>query len=408
LPSCSTDEAAKFDEERRVAMRIGFNARLLSSPTLRGWNRYTVNLLSELSRQGIELFLYSESNHPLYQGHLSRLLPGTFRVVESPPMRYVVWEQFWLPKQCAIDGVDVLHTPINFGLPWRSPCARVMTLHDAIDTVYYRLRTRWWKKFAPSDVQSYFYHRVAAANADRIIAVSNHARTDLVNRLGLKAEKIEVVYEAAEARFGDTIPQETLDRVTRAYKLPTKYVFYVGGWETRKNIPFLLRAFAKADLQEVSLVLAGGKDAQKQELAELSRQLSIGDRVRLLGWVGDQDLPALYSRAMSFVHPSEYEGFGLQLCEAMAAGCPTLAARATSLPEVLGEGGETFNLDASDDLVALLRRVNLDDSFRHELRRRARIRSADFSWASTASRTIGVYESTLAQREARSRRTQTA
>ncbi len=386
-------------------MRVAFNARGLSDGTLRGWTRYTVNLLAELSRQGIELFLYTDKR--LHQDHLSRLKPETYRVVESPPMRYVKWEQVWLPRQCAADGVDILHTPINFGLPWRSPCLRVMTLHDAIDMIYYRARTRWWKKLAPSDIRSYAYHRIAAANADRIITVSNHAKTDLISRLGLAPGKIDVIYEAAEARFGEPVSQQAIEEVRRQYQLPSKYIFYVGGWEARKNIPFLMRSFAAADLPEVSLVLAGGKDAQMLELTELSRALSISDRVRLLGWVDERGLPALYAGALCFVYPSEYEGFGLQLCEAMAAGCPTLAARATSLPEVLGAGGETFTLDTYDELVELLRRVNQDDSYRSELSRRARMRSADFSWASTASRTIGVYESALAQREGHYPRAQT-
>jgi len=387
-------------------LRVAFNARGLSDGTLRGWNRYTVNLLSELSRNGIELFLYTDKR--LHEDHLARLMPGTYRVVQAPAMRYVKWEQTWLPRQCALDEVDILHTPINFGVPWRSPCARVMTLHDAIDTVYYRARTRWWKKLRPRDFQSYLYHRMAAANADRIITVSHHAKSDLVDRLGLEDGKIDVIHEAADARFSEPITQSTLEQVKEQYQLPSKYLFYVGGWETRKNIPFLLKSFADAALPEVSLVLAGGKDVQMQELAALSRALSIDDRVRLLGWVNDQDLPALYAGALSFVYPSEYEGFGLQLCEAMAAGCPTFAARATSLPEVLGAGGETFALDSPDELVALIRRVDRDDCFRHELRRRARMRSADFSWASTACRTIRVYESALAQRAAQSRRPQTA
>lgn len=365
-----------------------------------------MNLLSELSRNGIELFLYTDKR--LHEDHLARLMPGTYRVVQAPAMRYVKWEQTWLPRQCALDEVDILHTPINFGVPWRSPCARVMTLHDAIDTVYYRARTRWWKKLRPRDFQSYLYHRMAAANADRIITVSHHAKSDLVDRLGLEDGKIDVIHEAADARFSEPITQSTLEQVKEQYQLPSKYLFYVGGWETRKNIPFLLKSFADAALPEVSLVLAGGKDVQMQELAALSRALSIDDRVRLLGWVNDQDLPALYAGALSFVYPSEYEGFGLQLCEAMAAGCPTFAARATSLPEVLGAGGETFALDSPDELVALIRRVDRDDCFRHELRRRARMRSADFSWASTACRTIRVYESALAQRAAQSRRPQTA
>lgn len=387
-------------------MRVAFNARLLAGSTLRGWNRYTVNLLAELSRRGIDLFLYSDKK--LQEHHLSRLMPGTYRVVESPPMRYVKWEQVWLPRQCAADSVDILHTPINFGLPWRSPCLRVLTLHDAIGTVYYRPRTQWWKKLGLDDIRTNLYHWVAAAKADRIITVSNHAKTDLVSRLGLAAGKIDVIYEAAEARFSEPIAPHTIEKVRLQYQLPSNYLFYVGGWEERKNIPFLLKSFAAANLPGVSLVLAGGKEAQMQELIELSRTLSIEDRVRLLGWVHDHDLPALYAGALSFVYPSEYEGFGLQLCEAMATGCPTLAARATSLPEVLGRGGETFTLDSCDELAGLLRRVNFDDGFRHDLSRRARIRSADFSWASTATRTVAVYESMLAQYGAQTRLSQSA
>jgi glycosyltransferase involved in cell wall biosynthesis len=387
-------------------LRVAFNVRGLSDSSLRGWNRYTVNLLAELSRHGIDLFLYSDKR--LHQDHLSRLTPGTYRVVESPRMRYVVWEQVWLPRQCAADSVDILHTPINFGLPWRSPCLRVLTLHDAIGQAYYRPRIQWWKKLALGDIRINIYHSIAAAKADRIITVSNHAKTDLVDRLGLAAGKIEVIHEAAEPRFSEAVTQQTLQKVKLQYQLPSNYVLYVGGWEGRKNIPFLLRSFAAVDLPGVSLVLAGGREAEMLEVTELSRTFSIDDRVRLLGWVDDCDLPALYAGAMSFVYPSEYEGFGLQLCEAMAAGCPTFAARATSLPEVLGDGGETFTLDSCDELAGLLRRVNLDDSFRQDLRRRARRRSADFSWASTASRTIGVYESMLAQCVAQGRRPQTA
>lgn len=377
-------------------MRVAFNARGLSDTTLRGWNRYTVNLLAELSRQGIDLYLYTDKE--LQQDHLSRLIPDTYRVVLSPPMRYLKWEQVWLPRQCAADSVDILHTPINFGLPWRSPCLRVMTLHDAIDMVYYRARTRWWKKLAPADIRTYLNHRMAAACADRIITVSNHAREDLIANLGLAAAKIDVIYEAAEARFSEPLTQPALDQIRLQYQLPSRYILYIGGWETRKNIPFLLKSFAAANLPGLSLVLAGGKPAQMTELADTLRSLSIAGRVKLLGWVHERDLPALYAGSLAFVYPSEYEGFGLQLCEAMAAGCPTLAARATSLPEVLGAGGETFALDSPNELAALLKRVNLDDTFRTDLSRRARLRSADFSWASTASRTIGVYESSLAQR----------
>jgi hypothetical protein len=175
------------------------------------------------------------------------------------------------------------------------------------------------------------------------------------------------------------------------YGLVGEYVFYVGGWEGRKNLPFLLRGFAAAGLKDVGLVLAGGRDDQRAKLAALALELGVGDRLCLLGWVDEADLPALYAEALVFAYPSEYEGFGLQLCEAMAIGCPVLAARASALPEVLGNGGETFGLEAPGELAALLRRVASEPAFRADLIRRAHARSSDFSWRRAAQATVAVY-----------------
>jgi len=374
-------------------MRIGINARLLRDPTLRGWNRYTVNLIAELSRRGVELILYCD--RPLHAAHLANFAPDACRIVQSPPMRYVLWEQVWLPRQCARDRIDVLHSPYNYSLPWSSSCPRVLTLHDAIDAVYHKPRTGWTDNLSPRSLMWRLHTWSATARANRIITVSNHAKHDLVAVLGIPAEKIAVIYEAAEPRFSRRVSDDVLERARRKYALPARYVFYVGGWERRKNIPFLLREFAAANLEGVNLVLGGGSDLQRTELAQLARELRVADRTAMLGWIDDEDLPALYSAAMCFAYPSEYEGFGLQLCEAMATGCPTLAACATSLPEVLGGGGETFALDSSGSLAGLLRRVSTDADFRKGLSDRARARSLEFSWAETARQTLSVYESLL-------------
>jgi glycosyltransferase involved in cell wall biosynthesis len=104
--------------------------------------------------------------------------------------------------------------------------------------------------------------------------------------------------------------------------------------------------------------------------------------------VDDGDLPAICAGALCFVYPSSHEGFGLQICEALAVGCPTLAARATSLPEVLGEGGVTFSLNDSSELTHLLQRMTSDPVWRSELVERAKLRSTAFSWRFTAERTL--------------------
>src|SRR3982751_1319137 len=96
-------------------LRVGFNARLLFDPTIRGWNRYTINLLAELPALGVELFLYLD--RPIAENHAQRLSQAHTTIRVAPPMRGLAWEQRWLPRQCHTDRVDILHSPFNFGLP---------------------------------------------------------------------------------------------------------------------------------------------------------------------------------------------------------------------------------------------------------------------------------------------------
>ena len=370
-------------------MKVGVNARVLRAPTLRGWSRYTINLLAQLPDLGIELYLYSDQ--PLDQTHLARLPEGGYHVRVAPEMRYPLWEQHWLPRQCTADRVRVLHTPFNFGLPWKTDCPRVLTLHDAIGQSNHDGSLSWRERLSRESLQISLYHWMSRTRADRVITVSEHSKSDLVNHLGVKPEKISVIYEAADPRFHQPVGGTERRHIREKYALARPYVFYVGGWEERKNVPFLMHAFREANLAGVQLVLAGGQERQRAELADIAGSLGIADSVSLLGWVDDADLPALYAEAICFVYPSIYEGFGLQLCEAMAVGCPTLAARATCLPEILGYGGETFPTDSPAILSALLQRVVTDNQFRAELARRATQRSGDFSWRETARQTVEIY-----------------
>ena len=403
-------------------MKVGFNARLLADSNLRGWNRYTVNLLAELPALGVTPVLYGDK--PFHPSHLARLPEGSYESRVEAVRPYVLWEQFWLPRQCARDGVALLHAPANFGLPWFSHCPRVLTLHDAIDSgglwrsdkpeITFRFAspsafrvprvvlapclrmddrgnhgastTRGTR--AGGSWRSAFFHAAARKRAHRVITVSVHARDEIIALLNVSAKKMRVIPEAADPIFLRPISDEDRQRVRLRYAIHAPYLFYVGGWEERKNLPFLIQAFAAADLPGVKLVLAGGRDLEREAMRNA---YPLGDRLHLLGRVDENDLPALYAEALAFVYPSKHEGFGLQLCEAMAVGCPVFAARATSLPEVLGSGGLTFGLDAIAELVELLRRVITDRAFRDDLVSRGRLRSRDFSWSRTAAATVEVY-----------------
>jgi glycosyltransferase involved in cell wall biosynthesis len=246
-----------------------------------------------------------------------------------------------------------------------------------------------------ADIQNKAYHWVARHISNHIITVSEYSKQDIVKYLQIPEEKITVIYEAADQNFHNEVTQATRLDIRRKYQLQLPYIFYIGGWEKRKNIPFLIKAFAEAKLEGVELVLAGGKNEQRDILMKLGESLGIANQLRLLGWVDDTDLPGLYAEAVCFVYPSEYEGFGLQLCEAMAVGCPVLAARSTCLPEILGDGGETFSISETTELANLLQLLKNDKSYYHELINKAKKRSHKFNWQITAQQTQDVYQKIL-------------
>ncbi len=375
-------------------LRVGFNAYLLRDANLRGWNRYTVNLLAALPTCGVRPVLYSLQ--PVHPEHLRRLPPDSYEVCVAPPMRYLVWLHYWLPRRLRQDGVDLFHCPVNYGLPWTTPCPRVLTLHDAVDLVYYLPRLSWRQQWRLSTWRMRWDNWSARRRAHHIITVSEHARGDIVRRLRVPASKVSVIYEAADPHFHQPLPAEAVQQVRQRWGLTRPYLLYVGGWEGRKNVEFLVRAFVAAELAAAELVLAGGTPSQQATMRERLQALGgRGGSVRLLGYVPEEDLPALYAGAWAFVYPSEYEGFGLQVCEAMAVGCPVLVARATSLPEIAGSGGESFDVSDPAELAGLLRRVAGDAAWRAELAERSRRRGQEFSWDRTAAQTVAVYQRLL-------------
>lgn len=345
--------------------------------------------MTELSALGVELVLYSDQ--PLHPSHLLRLGRGDCTVRISPPMRYLRWEQHWLADQCLADRVELLHSPFHFGLPCHTHCPRVVTLHDAIDQVYDR--RPWSPSLHPRVWSNRLSRWIARTRATHVITVSQHSKRDLMRVFHLPEDRISVIHEAADKRFHPGVPEEDVRAVRQRLGLRNPYFFYVGGWEKRKNLPFLLRGFAAAGRCQADLVLAGGNVRDHLVIAEIAASLRITERVRLLPWVEDGELPALYGGALAFVYPSAYEGFGLQLCEAMACGCPVLSAHATSLPEILGEGGDTFSLQDTSELARQLIAIAFSARYRQQLRERALARSESFRWSATAWQTLCVYRS---------------
>ena len=254
-----------------------------------------------------------------------------------------------------------------------------------------------------------YYEQVprAARGAEALIALSQSAKDDTVELLGVPPEKIVVIPGAAGPQFSPPADREAAQReAARLFGLPAPedggYVLFVGTVEPRKNLPALLEAYslvrARDNVRPLPALAIAGAEGWLYERTYLRiDELGLRDSVRLLGALPDADLPAAYQGARAFALPSLYEGFGLPALEALACGVPVLASDAGSLPEVVGDAGVLLDPLDVDLWADMLEQVLLDAAFAQGLREAGPRRAALFSWERAASETWRLYERVVEQ-----------
>ncbi len=317
--------------------------------------------------------------------------------LEAQPTRtvalgYKPWRMIVLAAQGAGLGFDrffpdarLFHATEHLLPPFRH-LPTVLTVHDLIFRhlpQHHKRLNRWYLNLAMP-----LYVR----RATHLIAVSEATRRDLMAAYGVPAEKITVIYEAADPRFG---PRDALEQQTiRAnYGLPPAYFLYLGTIEPRKNLLRLLRAWEPLYLagEAPPLVIVGKRGWLSEPFFEAVERSPAREGLILTGYVLDDDLPALIAAATAFVFPSLYEGFGLPPLEAMACGTPVLCSDRSSLPEVVGDAALLFDPTDEEAIRAAMRRIWADEALREALRRRGMARAKRFSWRRTAEETLRLY-----------------
>lgn len=329
--------------------------------------------------------------------HLPLVDPGIEYVFFRPrtehdlriPSRFF-WDQVGLPLRAAASRCDLLHQPC-FSAPLLFPGTVVVTAHDLIA----RLAT--WPINLPSRLYFSYLMPLTYQKAARIIAISKNTAHDLERLLGISPRKIRIVPHAPSPQFRP-LPARATRRILARHKISPPYILHVGTIEPRKNLVFLVRlyaAFAKGQKRPPPLVIAGKRGWGYEPLfTEIAKQ-GIEGRVRFLGYVPFDDLPALYSAASVFVFPSLYEGFGLPPLEAMACGTPVIAANTSSLPEVVSEAGILLPKDDEAAWIAALEAILSRPRLASRLRARGLQQASRFTWERTARETVAVYREAL-------------
>ena len=296
------------------------------------------------------------------------------------------FERLALSLELAPFALDVLHSP-DFIPPARPRCPTVITVHDLAFLLYPRFLTR---------DSAHYYGQVdlAAQQADHIITVSESTKRDTVRLLCVPEGKITVIYEAAHPLFKPITDVDASKRVCARYGLPSDFILFVSTVEPRKNLPTLLRAFRRLRdnyKSQAALAIAGHRGWLVEEVDAVVEELKLGDAVRFLGGVPNEELVHLYNAAKLFVLPSFYEGFGLPPLEAMACGTPVIVSNVSSLPEVVGDAGCLVNPEDVEELTVAMWRLLTDEDLRREMRTKGLLRAQIFSCERTARETLSVY-----------------
>jgi glycosyltransferase involved in cell wall biosynthesis len=295
-----------------------------------------------------------------------------------------------LGLESAVGRVDLFHGT-TYSVPARCRARTVATVHD--------LALLRHPELGPGHLVAMVRRATRnLAGVDRIVAVSESTRNDIVELCGVPPERISVVYNGCSSDFYPRPRAECIRAAERHWQLEGPFLLNVGTVEPRKNLPNLIRAFARLRRQRNlphRLVVVGGKGWGSEPLTDVARSEGVGEVVHFVGAAPYGLLPVLYGAADVFVYPSLYEGFGLPVVEAMASGTPVVASSCAALAEI-ADGAALLPDPGDPEQIAAAIEKCLDASTADDLRSRGRKRAAHFTWSRSAAATLAVYEQVLA------------
>ena len=364
-------------------MRIGIDARKLHDF---GIGTYIRNLLRHLARLDTQTD-FVVLCRPEDCASVAAI-GENFRAVAATAGNYTLAEQIAIPLALRREGVTLFHAP-HYVLPPLVRCRSVVTIHDCIHLMFPQyLPNRAALAYARTSI------RLAARRATRVLTVSESSKRDILRFVDTQPEKIDVIYNAYDERFGIAPPEEDVERVRERYQLHDPFVLYAGNVKPHKNLERLIEAFdlvRNRGVAPLKLVLIGDEISKYAALRRAVHQHQLHKYVRFVGYLPEKTLAVMYRLASVFVFPSLYEGFGLPPLEAMASGTPVVTSNVSSLPEVAGDAAVLVDPYSPDAIADGIYRVMSDDALRAELRVKGPLRARQFSWAQSVGRVREIY-----------------
>jgi glycosyltransferase involved in cell wall biosynthesis len=365
-----------------AGMKIGIDARTLN---VRGGSKtYASNLLSNIHERnditlfGVDIF----QNYTCVEEKLN----------QQNPLNRLYYDNIKMPKLLKHHDIDVFHGLKGVG-PKSETVKTIITVHDIHVLAYPKFSKFkdlvYWKYFSPISIK----------RADKIISVSEATKKDLIQKMDIPADKIEVIHESYDSKL--YCRREDAHQKVRSFLAEKridisnkKIILNVNTVSPRKNIDRVIKAFNQVASTEKDLILiVAGRDGWKtKKTYEEYNRSPFKDQIHFVGFTPDEIVADMYNVAEVFVYPSFYEGFGLPILEAQACGCPVITSNISSMPEVAGRGALLVDPYSVEEISAAMSSIIFDEASREPLIEKGLTNSAKFSWEKCADRTLQVYQ----------------
>lgn len=370
-------------------MNIAINTLSLNR-TKAGMGNYIYNLVNNLAKldkkNNYHIFV-SDKNREFF-----RIDQENFRIINlgkgvTKGLNRFLWEQISLPKYIRKHGIDILHSP-GFVISLRSRVKNVLTIADMTFMNYPQVHTlfkrTYFSLFMPPSIKK----------ADRVLAISESTKKDVIRAIKVNPEKIKVTYLAYGKEFRVMDKKKARELVNERYGIDKKFIIFVGMIEPRKNLPRIFKAFSELKKEGIphKLVIVGKKGWKYKGMFRQINKLDLGKDVMFTGYVPDSNLAILYNAADMLAYPCLYEGFGLPILEAMACGCPVITSNISSMPEVAGNAALLVDPKEMMQIKSAMSKLINNSKFREGMIKKGLKRSSQFSWKKCAQETMNVYE----------------
>ncbi len=379
-------------------MKIGFDAKRAAQNRtgLGNYSRFVLRILSQQHPEhDYHLYAPNPRRTPYYgdiptlaQLHCHYPKGGVWHRLRS------LWRVWGIAVDLRRDGIRLFHGLSN-ELPLtiaRSGCRSVVTIHDLIF-----IHTPQYYHWIDRKIYNYKFRR-ACQMADRVIAVSDYTKREIVHYYGIAEEKIDVVYQGCDKAFAAPIAAEKLAEVKARYALPDEFTLFVGSIEERKNLLLLVEALhqtVERGGRPFHIVAVGRSTAYCDKVKALAHEWGIEEYCHFHHNVPFADLPSVYRLARLFVYPSRIEGFGIPLLEALNSDVPVIACTGSCLEEAGGEGSIYVDPDDVDGMADAVARVLTDEELRQRMIADGRKHAARFSDEILCRDLMAVYEKAL-------------